>query len=142
MGRETLDALRGSNLAHLLAISGLHMGLLTGVVFACVRLGLALLPDVALRLPVKKIAAVAALLAGAGYLALSGASIATQRAFIMAAAIFGAVLVDRPALTLRAVALAALAVLLWRPVSLLGPGFQMSFAATTALIAVIARTKL
>ncbi|WP_154446407.1 ComEC/Rec2 family competence protein [Halovulum marinum] len=133
---QDLVGLRASNLAHLLAISGLHMGLLTGVVFACVRLGLALLPDVALRLPVKKIAAVAALLAGAGYLALSGASIATQRAFIMAAAIFGAVLVDRPALTLRAVALAALAVLLWRPVSLLGPGFQMSFAATTALIAV------
>jgi len=133
---EDLVGLRASNLAHLLAISGLHMGLLTGVIFAGMRIGLALLPGVALRLPVKKIAAVAALLAGAGYLALSGASIATQRAFIMAATIFGAVLVDRPALTLRAVALAATIVLLWSPVSLLGPGFQMSFAATTALIAV------
>ncbi|MHA3978616.1 ComEC/Rec2 family competence protein [Halovulum sp. GXIMD14794] len=138
---QDLVGLRASNLAHLLAISGLHMGLLTGVVFASLRFGLVLLPGLTLRVPVKKIAAVAALLTGAGYLALSGASIATQRAFIMAAAIFGAVLVDRPALTLRSVALAALIVLLWRPVSLMGPGFQMSFAATTALIAVYGALK-
>lgn len=133
--RDLVD-LRASNLAHLLAISGLHMGLLTGVVFMLTRFGLALVPGVALRSPAKRIAALAALLAGAAYLALSGASIATQRAFIMAAVIFIAVLVDRPALTLRAVAVAALLVLLWRPESLLSAGFQMSFAATIALVAV------
>ncbi len=136
MSRDTLAALRASNLAHLLAISGLHMGLVTGFVFAALRVMLSLVPGIALRLPVKKIAAIVALAAGAFYLALSGGNVATQRAFIMVAAMFLAVLFDRRALTLRAVALAALIVLIVRPESLTEPGFQMSFAATTALVAV------
>ncbi len=132
----TLDALRGSNLAHLLAISGLHMGLLAAVVFGGLRLAFCLVPPLALRLPVKKLAACGALVAAAGYLMLSGGNVATERAFIMAAVMLGAVLLDQRALSLRAVALAALIVLLRRPESLLGPGFQMSFAATTALVGV------
>ena len=136
MGRETVAALRDSNLAHLLAISGLHMGLITGFVFAALRYGLALAPPLALRLPVRKLAAVGALVVGAGYLALAGGNVATERAFIMVAVMFGAVLLERRALTLRAVAVAALIVLALRPESLTGPGFQMSFAATTALVAV------
>lgn len=130
------EDLRISNLAHLLAISGLHMGLLTGFVFAALRYGLALLPGVALWWPTKKIAAVAALGAGAFYLALSGGNVATERAFVMVAVMLVAVLFDRRALSLRSVALAALIVLALRPEALLGPGFQMSFAATTALVAV------
>ncbi len=129
------EALRASNLAHLLAISGLHMGILTGMVFAAVRLLLALLPWTAYRWPTKKTAAVVALLAGAGYLMLSGATVATQRAFIMVAVAFIAVMLDRPAITLRALALAATIILLVRPISLLDAGFQMSFAATAALVA-------
>ena len=136
MGQSSLDALRASNLAHLLAISGLHMGLLTGFVFAVIRYGLALLPWVALRWPTKKIAAVAALVVGAFYLALSGGNVATERAFIMVAVVLVAVLLGRRALTLRAVAIAAVIVLVWQPEALTGPGFQMSFAATVALIAV------
>jgi competence protein ComEC len=130
-----LGALRASNLAHLLAISGLHMGLVSGFVFAMVRYGLAAVPGMALRYPTKKIAAIVALVAGAAYLALSGANVATQRAFIMTAVVLVAVLLDRPAFTLRAVALAAMIVLAARPESLTTAGFQMSFAATTALIA-------
>ena len=136
MDRSTLVALRASNLAHLLAISGLHMGLLTGFVFAMVRFGLALIPWVALRWPVRKIAAVLALAAGAAYLAMSGGNVATERAFVMVAVMLVAVLLGRRAITLRAVALAALIVLIRRPEALTGPGFQMSFAATTALVAV------
>lgn len=136
VGQATLEALRASNLAHLLAISGLHMGLLAGFVFGAVRLVLAALPVLALRWPVRKIAAAAAMLAAAGYLALSGGNVATERAFVMTSVVLGAVLADRRAFSLRAVALAALIVLSLRPESLLGPGFQMSFAATTALIAV------
>jgi len=132
----TLQALRDSNLAHLLAISGLHMGLLSGFVFAALRLGLALIPALALRLPARRIAAAGALVAAAGYLALSGGGVATERAFVMTAVVLGALMVDRRALSLRAVALAALILLSLRPESLLSPGFQMSFAATTALIAV------
>jgi len=133
MDQGTLTALRASNLAHLLAISGLHMGLLTGFVFGALRIALA---PASLYLPSRKIAAIGALFAGAVYLALSGGNVATERAFIMVSVMFAAVLVDRRAITLRAVAVAALIVLTLRPEALYGPGFQMSFAATTALVAV------
>lgn len=136
VGEQTLLALRHSNLAHLLAISGLHMGLLTGFVYAAMRVLLCALPRVGLRWPIKKISALVALTAGAGYLLLSGGNVATERAFVMVAVMFGAVLLNRRAITLRAVAVAALIVLLRRPESLLSPGFQMSFAATAALVAV------
>ncbi len=138
MDEPTLEALRISNLAHLLAISGLHMGMLTGFVFAAMRYGLALWPRVALRWPVHRIAAAVALGSGAVYLALSGGNVATQRAFIMVAVMLTAILLDRRALTLRSVALAAIIVLILSPEALMGPGFQMSFAATSALIAVFA----
>ncbi|WP_348524108.1 ComEC/Rec2 family competence protein [Phaeobacter sp. J2-8] len=136
MGEGTLKALRDTNLAHLLAISGLHMGLLAGFVFSVVRLAIAMVPFVALRLPGHRIAAVFALIAAASYLALSGGNVATERAFIMVAVALIAVVFNRRAISLRAVALAALIVLVLRPEALLGPGFQMSFAATTALVAV------
>lgn len=136
MGQGTLRDLRVSNLAHLLAISGLHMGLLAGFVFATLRYGLALVPWLALRVQAKPLAAVLALAAAALYLGLSGGNIATERAFIMVAVMLVAVMLNRRALSLRAVALAALITLTLRPEALLGPGFQMSFAATTALIAV------
>ncbi|MGB0498980.1 MAG: ComEC/Rec2 family competence protein [Rubricella sp.] len=133
---DTLDALRASNLAHLLAISGLHMGLLTGFVFAAIRYGLVLVPGLALARPIKKWAAVGALLAGLAYLFLSGFAVATQRAFVMVAVVLVAVMLDRPAFTLRAVSIAALIIIVTQPESVLGPGFQMSFAATAALVAV------
>jgi len=136
IGRTTMENLRASNLAHLLAISGLHMGLLTGFVFALARQALVMLPGLALRCPAKKVAALLALAAGAGYLALSGGNVATQRAFVMVSVVFVAVLLERRAITLRAVAVAALIVLALRPESLTEAGFQMSFAATVALVAV------
>lgn len=134
VNQEDLENLRRANLAHLLAISGLHMGLLTGLVFTSFRLCLAAFPPIALRYPVKKIAAVIAIGAGLAYLVLSGASVATERAFIMVAVMFGAVLLDRPAISLRAVAVAACLILVLWPEFLLEPGFQMSFAATLALV--------
>ncbi|KAJ54518.1 hypothetical protein ACMU_17575 [Actibacterium mucosum KCTC 23349] len=136
MSPDTVEALRDANMAHLLAISGLHMGLLTGFIFAALRYGMALIPPAALRIPAKKWAAFLALLAAAFYLALSGGIVATQRAFIMVLVMLVAIMLDRRALTLRAVALAAMIVLILRPESLTEPGFQMSFAATTALVVV------
>lgn len=137
---EATEALRRSNLAHLLAISGLHMGLLTGGVFVMLRrlvLAAALISGRRLGGPdrQRKGAALAAVLAGAGYLVLSGGNVATERAFVMVAIMFGAVFAGTRAISLRAVAVAALLVLLRRPEELLGPGFQMSFAATVALVA-------
>lgn len=136
MGQGALYDLRASNLAHLLAISGLHMGLLTGVVFAALRFGLVLVPFIALHWPVRRIAAIGALIAASGYLALSGGNVATERAYIMAVVALFAVMLNRRAFSIRSVALAALVVLILRPEALLGPGFQMSFAATTALVAI------
>jgi competence protein ComEC len=128
-------ALRASNLYHLVSISGLHMTLLAAAVFAIVRYGLATVPWLALHWPLKKVAACAALLIGALYLVVSGAAVPTQRAFVMTATVLVAVLLDRPALTMRAVALAALIVLAMAPESVVQAGFQMSFAATIALVA-------
>lgn len=129
-----LHNLRASNLAHLLAISGLHMGLLTGFIFGLVRYGIALFPPLALRVSGKKVGAIAAIPAGLAYLVISGASIATQRAYVMALVILIAVILDRPAFTLRAVALAALIILVVSPESVTQVGFQMSFAATVGLV--------
>lgn len=131
---DTVAALRDSSLAHLLAISGMNMAFLTGFVFALFRYGLALIPFVALRIDTRKVAAVVSLGVALFYLLLSGANVATERAFIMIAVFLGAVLLDRRALTLRSVAVAAVVLLLAKPESLLNPGFQMSFAATIALI--------
>ncbi len=133
---DARNALRDAGLAHLLAISGLHMGLATGLVFFIVRFGLALIEPVALRFPIKKWAAVAALLAGAFYLILSGGGWSARRAFIMTAIMLIAILFDRRALSLRNVAIAATVILLATPEAVFHPGFQMSFAAVTGLIAI------
>jgi competence protein ComEC len=136
ISQEGLGYLRASNTAHLLAISGLHMGLLSGFVFAALRLLLIIIPYVGARIPVRKVAAGGALIISAFYLALSGGNVATERAFIMVAVALCAVMLNRRAISLRAVAIAAIIVLFLRPEALFGPGFQMSFAATTALVAV------
>ncbi|WP_147105837.1 ComEC/Rec2 family competence protein [Tateyamaria sp. syn59] len=136
ISQDALNDLRASNTAHLLAISGLHMGLLSGFVFGLLRLLFALIPHVALHWPARKLAALGALMAASVYLALSGGNVATERAFVMVAVALCAILVNRRAISLRAVAMAAIIVLTLRPEALMGPGFQMSFAATTALVAV------
>ena len=130
------DALRASGLAHILAISGLHMALVAGTVMFVLRGGLALFPDVAARNPTKKFAAFGAVIIATLYLVLSGGSVATQRAWVMLAIMLLAVLMDRSALTMRNLALAALVILAIAPHEVMGPSFQMSFAATGALIAV------
>lgn len=131
---DTNASMRASNLFHIISISGLHMGMLAGFVFATLRYGLALMPSVAMRLPVKKLAAGVALLAATAYLWLAGANVATERAYVMAAVMLVAVLVDRRAISLRSIAVAAVILLVREPESLTEPGFQMSFGATAALI--------
>ena len=125
-----------AGIAHLLAISGLHLALVAGTLFFAVRVALALAPPLALRLPTKKLAASIALLGAFGYLLISGAPVPTRRAFAMTALALVAIMADRNPFSMRLVAWAALAVLLLQPESLLGPSFQMSFAAVIALIAV------
>lgn len=131
----TNDAYRDSGLVHILSISGLHMVIMAGAVFASIRILLAAFPAIALRFPTKKWAAAAALAGAASYLLISGQSVATQRAFLMIAIMFAAVMLDRQALAMRNVAIAAFVVLAVMPESLLDAGFQMSFAAVVSLIA-------
>jgi len=133
--QDVTDAMRDSGLAHVLAISGLHMVIMAGTVFWLVRSLLALIPSLALRLAIKKWAAAVALLAAAFYLVLSGAAVPTVRAWIMMSIFLIAVMLDRPALTMRNVALAALAILIVEPESLFDPSFEMSFAAVIGLVA-------
>lgn len=134
--KETAAAIRDAGLAHLLAISGLHMGLITAAAFFVLEYMIAAFPPLALRVRPKKVAAVAAWGVACAYLLLSGMGIATVRAFIMISVALLAVLMDRRVLSLRSIALAVFAVLALWPEAVLSVSFQMSFAATAALVAV------
>ncbi len=131
----TVEALRISGLAHIVAISGLNMALAAGIFFVGLRSILALVPSVAQAWPIKKIAAGGALAMVTAYYLISGFGVSAQRAYIMMAVMLVAVLLDRPSISLRNVALSALIILVWSPSEILGPSFQMSFAATVALVA-------
>lgn len=139
--RDVEEGMRVSGLTHILSISGLHMALVVGTLFALVRGVLALVPPLALGFPIKSTAAAAALLGGAAYLVLSGNEVPAQRSFVMAALVLLGVVVGRPALTLRTVAVAAVVVLALTPEAVLEPGTQMSFAATLALVAAYERLR-
>jgi competence protein ComEC len=126
----------GTIIKHDVSISGLHMVLAAGTFFWLARALLALSPHAVLLWPVKKIAAVIAMAGATAYCVFSGSEVATERSLVMTLVMLGAILADRPALSLRNLAVAALVVLAREPESLLGPSFQMSFGAVAALIAV------
>jgi ComEC/Rec2-related protein len=128
------ESLRRTGLAHILSISGLHMALVAASIMGVMRLALALYQPFASRHAVKKAAALIALAAITGYLFISGAEVAAQRSYIMLAVMLLAVQFDRAALTMRNLAIAAIVTLVISPHEVVGPSFQMSFAATAALI--------
>lgn len=136
ISKSAVESLRASGLAHVLAISGLHMVLASGTFFFALRLLLSLFPTLVQSFPVKKIAACGAIAAASSYLAISGAPISAQRAWIMLVIVLIAVLMDRPAITLRNVAIAAVVITIISPSAVMTPGFQMSFSAAAALVAV------
>jgi competence protein ComEC len=129
------DALRGSGLAHMLAIAGLHTAAVSGFAFFFFRLAIAAWPWLAVRISGKKAAAVLALVVVASYLLLSGAHPPARRAAITASVAFLAILADRRAVSLHSLAVAALVILLIEPDAVLQPGFEMSFCATASLVA-------
>ncbi|MEX2201728.1 MAG: ComEC/Rec2 family competence protein [Dongiaceae bacterium] len=134
--REAVEAMRAVGLAHLLSVSGLHIGLVTGILLLTIRAGLALFPAIALRYPIKKWAAAFAFAGAFFYLLVTGMGIPTQRSFLMAGLVLFAVVIDRTALSMRLVAWAAAVILILQPETLTSPSFQLSFAAVVALIAV------
>ncbi|QTD56081.1 ComEC/Rec2 family competence protein [Parasphingorhabdus cellanae] len=132
---EDAEAMRRSGLAHLLSISGLHVTAIVGAVYLLVMRVLALFPALALRFRLPLIAASCAAAAALAYTLLTGAQVPTIRACIAALLILTALIIGRSAITLRMVAAGALLVLIIWPESLVGPSFQLSFAAVTAIIA-------
>jgi competence protein ComEC len=133
--KDQVNDLRAAGLAHIISISGLHMAIVGGFVFALARFGIAAWPWLALRVPGKKVAAGLALTSVLAYLVLSGWPPPAERSAVTAAVAFGAMLFDRQAISLHALALAAMVVLILQPEAVTQPGFQMSFAATAALVA-------
>ena len=135
LSKADTQAMRDSGLAHLLSISGLHIGLAAGLFFFLVRAVFALIPPIALRFPIKKWAAVAALMGAAFYSMLAGITAPTERSMIMTGILFLGILLDRSPFSMRSIAWAAIVILLVQPDLLVGPSFQMSFFAVLGLIA-------
>ncbi|MCA1406876.1 ComEC/Rec2 family competence protein [Ensifer sp. IC3342] len=139
ISRETVETLRAAGLSHVLAISGLNMVLAAGTFLVGARTLLSLVPGLAERLPIKKIAAAGALVMVLLYILISGGAVSALRSWIMISIMLVAVFFDRVSISLRNVALAAVVIIAWTPSAVAGPGFQMSFAATLALVAGYAR---
>jgi competence protein ComEC len=135
LSNKASEDLRVSGLAHIISISGLHMALAGGLFFVGIRRALSLVPGLAEILSVKKIAAAGAIATTTGYFLISGYEIAAQRAYLMMVIMLSAAFFDRPVLSLRNTALAAILVVVISPSQVMGPSLQMSFAATFALIA-------
>ncbi|WP_235561380.1 ComEC/Rec2 family competence protein [Brevundimonas sp. Root1279] len=132
-----VEIMRDSGLAHILSISGLHMAVVGGFAFFLARFLIAAIPWLALRVPGKKVAAWVGLIAVGSYLVVSGSPPPAERAAVTASIAFLAILLDRQAITMHALAVAAFVVLLLQPEAIVTPGFQMSFAATAALVALV-----
>ncbi|HWU49156.1 MAG TPA: ComEC/Rec2 family competence protein [Asticcacaulis sp.] len=133
--QSLINDMRASGLAHILSISGVHMAVVGGFVFFGLRWLMALIPALALRFPIKKIAAGLGVMFVLAYLAISGAPAPAVRSAVVACVAFGAILLDRRALSLRALAIAAFVVIALTPEAVIQPGFLMSFSATAALLA-------
>jgi competence protein ComEC len=133
---EARDVMATAGIAHVLSVSGLHLTLVAGGVFAALRLLLSQSEALTRRVPTKRLAAVGGIAAALAYFAISGGNVAAIRATVMIILVFGAVIFGRRALTMRNVAIAALLVELIDPASVFMPSFQLSFAAVVALIGV------
>ncbi|MEJ0062422.1 MAG: ComEC/Rec2 family competence protein [Alphaproteobacteria bacterium] len=135
ISKPALADMRASGLQHILSISGLHLAIVAAFVYVGLRSLLALIPYVALRWPIKKIAAGLSLVNLIVYTLLTGMLVPAIRSAIMTGIIMIAVLFDRRALSLRTVAIAGIILLLAAPQALLGASFQMSFAAVLVMVA-------
>ncbi len=129
------QAFADAGLAHVLAISGLHLSLIAGLIFLLLRRLMCLWPAFSNRFPVKKVTAVLAAIASSLYMAIADFGIPVQRSFMMISLAMIAICLDRTAFSMRSLAIAAAIVLIFSPQSLLSASFQLSFAAVLGLLA-------
>ncbi|MBV9568319.1 MAG: ComEC/Rec2 family competence protein [Hyphomicrobiales bacterium] len=130
------ELIREAGIFHIITISGVQMTLVAGMIFWIVRRLLAFSTVLALRYPIKKWAAGAAIIGAIAYDVFTGSRVGTERALFMTLILLAAVIADRRAFTMRNLAYAAFAVIIFEPEALLGASFQLSFAAVSALVAV------
>lgn len=135
IGPEVMKAMRASGLSHLLSISGIHVSMFALLVYIPLRFLLALFPFIALRFSIKKIAAIFAIISTSLYVLLVGPETPTVRSALMTAIVLFAVIADRKSMSMRLVALASMPIMLLAPSSVIGPSFQMSFAAVLTMVA-------
>ncbi len=141
-GKRTLlsdnaqELIREAGIFHIITISGVQMTLVAGMIFWVTRRLLSLIDILAIRYPIKKIAAFVAIFGAIFYDMATGSRVGTERALFMTLIVLGSILVDRGAMTMRNLALAATAVIVLEPEAIMGASFQLSFAAVAALIAI------
>ena len=134
VSKEDADAMRRSGLTHLLSVSGLHIAAVVGAAMFLTLKLLALVPGLARRFNLVLVGAGVGALAGIGYTILTGMQVPTVRSCVAAVLVLGGLAIGRGAFSLRLVAVGALVVMLFRPESLAGASFQLSFAAVTTII--------
>jgi competence protein ComEC len=137
LSNDARDLIREAGIFHIITISGVQMTLVAGIFFVVTRRILALSPRLALQYPIKKWAAAVAMVGSVLYDVSTGSRVGTERALFMTLIVLSAVIMDRRALTMRNLAFAVLAVVVLEPEAILGVSFQLSFAAVTALVAVM-----
>lgn len=133
---DAREIIREAGIFHIITISGVQMTLVAGIFYIGLRRLLATSATLALRFPIKKWAAAAAILGAIFYDVLTGSRVGTERALVMTIIMLSAVLIGRQSLSMRNLAFAASLVILIEPEAILGASFQLSFAAVAALVAV------
>lgn len=135
ISKELWEKIRLSGIAHLIAISGSHITLIAAFVFFSIRAILAAFPYIALRWPIKKVSAFLSIFGMTFYMLLIGSPVSAVRAVISTGVVMGAIMLDRDPFTLRLAAFAAFIIMLFEPENVVGPSFQLSFAAVIAMVA-------
>jgi competence protein ComEC len=136
LSNEAKETIREAGIFHIITISGIQMTLVAAIFFVGVRRLLALSQTLALSYPIKKLAALFAIAGAIFYDIATGSRVGTERALFMTLIMLTSVLLDRQALTMRNLAIAAALVILIQPEAIMGASFQLSFAAVAALVAV------
>src|ERR1700728_2680137 len=137
LSNDAKDLIHEAGIFHIITISGVQMTLVAGIFFVVTRRLLALAPTLALNYPIKKWAALVAMIGSICFDIVTGSRVGTERALIMTLIVLGAVILDRRALTMRNLAFAVIAIVALEPEAILGVSFQLSFAAVGALVAVM-----